>query len=115
MWDRSIDTNKDPLTQKRNSFDRSRPEDQKPVRDSLLKGIAAGSNSEVVLDLEFGRTSMSTENVNQLEGGSIIPLPDNPNGNVQIIWDKRTIAEGTLMIFEGKLAIRVNKMTPVGL
>ncbi|MDO5580988.1 MAG: FliM/FliN family flagellar motor switch protein [Planctomycetia bacterium] len=68
------------------------------------------AEEKAALDLEFGRTLLPQEKADQLTSGSIIPLPGNPNGNVRIVWDKHQIAEGTLMIFEGKLAIRINEL-----
>ncbi len=71
----------------------------------LLQGCLADQND---IDLEFGRTTLSSDQTDLLQEGSIIPLPGNPTGNVQLVWANHTIAEGTLMIYEGKLAIKIN-------
>lgn len=86
---------------------------EKSIRErSHLQGYPS-SEEKALLDLEFGRTLLPKDRADQLTSGSIIPLPGNPNGNVRIVWDKHQIAEGTLMIFEGKLAIRINELEEV--
>lgn len=74
--------------------------------DLLDKG--PDNQQDLDLDLEFGRTSMPIGQADLLQTGSVIPLPGNTLGNVQLVWANHTIAEGTLMIYEGKLAIKIN-------
>lgn len=76
----------------------------------LLRNVPT-DQQDLDLDLEFGRTSMPADQANLLQTGSVIPLPGNTLGNVQLVWANHTIAEGTLMIYEGKLAIKINSET----
>ncbi len=59
--------------------------------------------------VEFGRTTMPAEQVDQLKAGQIVPLEAFADDYVELWADGRPVARGRLVVVEGKIAVRVQE------
>ena len=77
---------------------------------------AAPQSIEMLLDveldiaIELGRTRRTIREVLEFTPGALIDLDALAGDPVNILCNDRLIAKGEVMVFDGKLAIRVNKI-----
>jgi len=67
----------------------------------------ANLNPSVPFEIRLGSLSLTRQEASALEINQIIPLTESPRGRVQI-WSKgRLCGEGTLLVANGKLIVKI--------
>ncbi|MGI6401002.1 MAG: FliM/FliN family flagellar motor C-terminal domain-containing protein [Thermoguttaceae bacterium] len=85
------------------------------VAASLLNDnvFPALSEPRVPFEIRLGSTCLTSSELDSKEVEEIIPLMESPKGQVQIWSDGRMRASGTLLVVDGKLAVRVDSLAQI--
>jgi flagellar motor switch protein FliN/FliY len=59
--------------------------------------------------LELGRARLSDQELHGLQPGSVLALDRAAGDPVRIVMDDRTIAQGEVLVVDGKFAVRVTE------
>ena len=67
---------------------------------------------ELLVSIELGRVSISLPEMFQLTPGSLLQLDKNAGDLLDIVINEQLVAQGELVILDGKYAIRVVRVMP---
>jgi flagellar motor switch protein FliN len=74
-------------------------------------GDDANDQEQLELRIEFGRTRLQADNLQELRSGSVVAL-DEPAGELVAIYaGDRLIGRGEVVAVDGKIGVRVTQLT----
>ena len=76
----------------------------------LYDSVPSSTSINVDYELRLGSTSLSLEEINSLNVGTILPLVNSEQGVVWIISNGRVCGKGVLLVVDGKLALRIESI-----
>ena len=65
---------------------------------------------EVICEAKLGSTKLTINEILKLENGSIIDLNKPAGENIEFFINTRMLGKGEIMVYEKKLAFRVNEI-----
>ncbi len=64
----------------------------------------------LAVNVELGRTTLSMQEILDLEEGSVVQLPRSTGEGVVVLADDRTLVRGEIIVIEDRAGVRVTEI-----
>ncbi len=78
-----------------------------PLTEELSKERGSFDHLKVNIEVLYGKTTLSLKELSNLHPGSVIPLPQEENGLVEVLANGKPFGRGEIVSIDGRFGIKL--------